>query len=65
MNKINVNNRSFIIKKVVPNNINDELREQLKKKHNVNTILKDNNNNLLFVDEIIDANIISEEKYEI
>jgi len=66
MNKVNINDRSFIVKCIIPNDsISDELREQLKKKYNVKTILKDDRNNLLFVDEIVDANILSEVKNEI
>ena len=50
---------------VKDDNISDELREQLKVKYNVKTVLKDNSNNLLFVDEIINANIISEVNNEV
>jgi len=66
MNRINIQDRSFIVKAVVKDdNISDELREQLKVKYNVKTVLKDNSNNLLFVDEIINANIISEVNNEV
>ena len=66
MNRINIQDRSFVVKAVVKDdNISDELREQLKVKYNVKTVLKDNSNNLLFVDEIINANIISEVNNEV
>lgn len=66
MNKVIINDRSFIVKAVINSDgINDELREQIKKKYNVKTVLKDDKNNLLFVDEIVEANILSEVKNEI
>jgi len=66
MNIININDRSFVVKRVISSDgINDELKEHLKKKYNVKTILKDDKNNLLFVDEIVEANILDEVKNEI
>jgi len=68
MNKIIVNDRSFVVKAIVNSDtVDDELREKLKHKYKTSVVLKDNKNNYLFVDEILDANIIniSEETNEI
>lgn len=60
MNKIILNDRTFIIKAVVnSDDVSDELREKLKRKYSVNIVLKDDKNNYVFVDEIVDANIIN------
>lgn len=66
MNKVIIDNRTFLIKAIVRNeDVTDELKEKLKNKFNVKTVLKDNNNNLVFVDEIVDAHIINEVQNEV